>query len=378
MNIRYIIELQDAERESLKDLVRKGKPSARRVNRARILLMCDDGWGEGDIVDALSTSTSTIYRVKRRFVEGGLEHALSEKKPRGGTRKLSGREEALLVATACSQPPEGRSRWTLELLADEMVRLTEHDDLSTETIRRRLKENDLKPWQKRMWCIPKVDAEYVARMEDVLELYTGAPDPDWPVVCFDETPIQLIGETRVPIPPKPGSTARFDYEYKRNGTANLFVFVDAHHPWRHVEVTDRRTNLDFAEQMRKLADDHYPNARKIRVVLDNLSTHKPASLYKAFPPAEARRILRRLELHFTPKHASWLNMVEIEIGVLTRQCLNRRIPDKETLTRETAAWLEQRNQAGARIRWMFGISDARRAMRKSYPDMLTDEVMQAA
>lgn len=210
MNIRYIVELTDSEREALTDLTRKGKPSARRVNRAHILLMSDDGWADCDIADALSTSTSTIYRTKRRFVESGVEHALSENHPRGGDRKLSSQEEALLVATACSTPPEGRSRWTLELLADTMVRLTEHEELSTETVRRRLRENGLKPWQRRMWCIPKVDAEYVARMEDVLDLYTGAPDPDWPVICFDETPIQLIGETRVPIPAKPGSTARID------------------------------------------------------------------------------------------------------------------------------------------------------------------------
>ncbi len=218
-----------------------------------------------------------------------------------------------------------------------------------------------------MWCVPKVDAEYVARMEDVLDLYTSAPDADQPVVSFDETPIQLIGEVRVPIPAKPGATARIDYEYKRNGTANLFVFVDVHQPWRHVEVTDRRTNVDFAEQMRDLVDVHYPEATVVRVVLDNLSTHRPAALYQAFTAAEARRILRRIEFHYTPKHASWLNMVEIEIGVLSRQCLDRRIPNKETLISEVAAWQEQRNRDGARIRWMFGIADARRKLGKAYP-----------
>lgn len=378
MNIRYIVSLEDFERNALVELTRKGKPSARKVKRAHIMLMSDDGWADCDIADALPTSTSTIYRTKRRFVEGGVEYALSEKRPRGGDRKLSSREEALLVATTCSKPPTGRCRWTLELLADEMVRLTDHDSLSSETVRRRLAENALKPWQKRMWCIPKVNAEYVARMENVLDLYTEVPDPRSPVVCFDETPVQLIGETRVPIPAKPGSTARFDYEYRRNGTANLFVFLDVHRPWRHVEVTDRRTNADFAEQMRQLVDVHYPTAPVIRLVLDNLSTHKPASLYAAFPAAEARRILRRLEFHFTPKHASWLNMVEIEIGVLSRQCLDRRIPDKRTLRQETAAWQDQRNAAGARVRWMFGIADARRALGKTYPVVSPEKVERAA
>src|SRR5207253_2645842 len=151
-----------------------------------------------------------------------------------------------------------------------------HESISSETIRRRLAENELKPWQKKMWCIPKVDAEYVARMEDVLDLYAETPDPKRPVVCFDETPRQLIGEARVPVAARPGKTARADYEYVRNGTANVFMFVDAHRPWRRAKVTDRRANRDFAECMRDLADQHYPGADVIRVVLDNLSTHKPA------------------------------------------------------------------------------------------------------
>ena len=184
------------------------------------------------------------------------------------------------------------------------------------------------PWQEKMWCIPKVDAEFVARMEDVLALYAEPPDDRRPVVCFDETPRQLIGEERVPTRAEPGKRARFDYEYVRNGTANVFMFVDVNRPWRHAKVTDQRTCHDFAECMRDLVDDHYPDAERIRVVLDNLSTHSQAALYQRFEPAEARRILSRLEFHFTPKHASWLNMVEIEIGVMVRQCLNRRIADK--------------------------------------------------
>lgn len=170
-----------------------------------------------------------------------------------------------------------------------------------------------------MWCIPEVDGDFVARMEDVLDLYTKTPNPSEPVVSFDESPIQLIGETRVPVPQQPGKPARIDYEYRRNETANLFVFVDTHTPWRHVKVTEHRTAIDFAECMRDLVDLHYPDAPLIRVVLDNLSTHRLAALYQAFPPGEARRIARRMELHHTPKHASWLNMVEIEIGVLDRE-----------------------------------------------------------
>lgn len=275
------------------------------------------------------------------------------------------------MATACAAAPKGRSGWTLELLAGEMVRLTEHEVISRETVRRRLAENKLKPWRRDMWCIPKVDAEFVARMEDVLDLYAEDPDPQQPVVCFDESPTQLIGEVRAPIPAQPGQLERFDCEYRRAGTRNLFVFVDAHRSWRHVKVTERRTAQDFAHCMRELSDVHYPQAERIRVVLDNLSTHSAAALYETFPPAEARRVLRRLEFHHTPKHASWLNMVEIEIGVLRAQCLDRRIPDPQMLESEIAVWQQQRNASGARIQWMFNAERARQKMGRLYPTPAT-------
>ncbi len=229
-----------------------------------------------------------------------------------------------------------------------------------------------------MWCIPRVDAEFVARMEDVLELYAETPDEHHPIVCFDETPRQLIGESRVPVPPKPGQPARFDYEYVRNGTANVFMFVDVHRPWRHAKVTDRRTSRDFAECMRDLVDVHYPRAQRIRVVMDNLSTHKPSALYESFEPAEARRILRRLEIHYTPKHASWLNMVEIEIGVMVSQCLDRRIATKPILVREVKAWAQRRNREKARIRWLFTLDKARKKLGRAYPNQEATAKLAAA
>ena len=188
------------------------------------------------------------------------------------------------------------------------------------------------------------------------------------MVCFDESPTQLIGEVRQPIPAKPGRLERYDCEYRRNGTVNLFVFLDAHRPWRKVKVTDSRAACDFAQCMRELVDVHYPGADLIRVVLDNLSTHSPGALYEAFPAPEAHRLLRRLEFHYTPKHASWLNMVEIEIGVLRGQCLDRRIADRQRLVREIAAWERQRNTAGARVKWMFTTQRARDKMARVYPD----------
>src|SRR5258708_9193822 len=331
MNVRYRIEWSQAERDELTTMLSRGKHAARKLKRAQILLAADAGSSDDAIARAVAVGGSTVYRIKRRFVEGNLERALSEEPRPGAERKLTGKEEALLVATACAKPPKGRARWTLELLAGAMVKLTEHKSLSHETVRRRFAENDLKPWRKDMWCIPQVDGEYVARIEDVLDLYAEAPDPKRPVVCFDESPTQLIGEVRQPIPPEPGQIERYDCEYRRNGTANLFISLDAHRPWRKVKVTERRTAEDFAACMRELTDVDFPEADRIRVVLDNLSTHSIGALYQAFPACEARRVLRRLEFHYVPKHASWLNMVEIENGVLRTQCLERRIATKVRL-----------------------------------------------
>src|ERR1700733_15806743 len=212
MNVRYRVELSQAERDELTAMLSKGKRAARKLKRAQILLAADAGRSDEEIARAVAVSGSTVYRTKRRFVEGNLERALSEEPRPGAERKLTGKEEALLVATACAKPPAGRKRWTLTLLADTMVKLTDHDSLSGETVRRRLAGNGLQPWRRDMWCIPHLAGEYVARMEDVLDLYAEAPDPARPLVCFDETPVQLIGEGRQPSLAQPGQGDRYDYE----------------------------------------------------------------------------------------------------------------------------------------------------------------------
>ncbi len=367
MNVRYRVTLSTSERVQLVCMVLGGAAAVRKLKRAQILLAADKGSTDEEIARNVAVGTSTVYRTKQRFVEEGLERALNEATRPGAERKFDATEESLLIAVTCSKPPAGRARWTLQLLADEMVRITAHEAVSIETIRRRLGEIDLKPWREKMWCIPKVDSEFVARMEDVLALYEEPADDLRPVVCFDETPRQLIGEERIPIPAQPGVLARYDYEYVRNGTANIFMFVDVNRPWRHAKVTDQRTAADFADCMRELVDDHYPDAERIRVVLDNLSTHKPAALYDRFEPAEARRILSRLEFLFTPKHASWLNMVEIEIGVMVSQCLSRRIPDKAKLVHEVAMWEQRRNRERAQIDWLFTVDRARDKLARAYP-----------
>jgi hypothetical protein len=204
-------------------------------------------------------------------------------------------------------------------------------------------------------------------MEDVLDLYAEPEDPERPRVCFDECPYQIISEVRASLPMRPGRPSRYDYEYKRQGTCNLFLFVQPHVGWRHVKVTARRTKLDFAHCMRDLVDIHFPEARVIRVVLDHLNTHTPAALYEAFEPAEARRIVRKLEFHYTPKHGSWLNMAEIELSVLSDQCLDRRLPDQQTVVQEVAAWETRRNAERATIDWRFGTQEARVKLKRLYP-----------
>jgi hypothetical protein len=206
-------------------------------------------------------------------------------------------------------------------------------------------------------------------MEDVLEVYHRPHDPACPVVCLDEASKQLITETRVPIPPKPGHPARHDYEYERNGTANLFMMFAPLEGWRHVKVTDRHTALDYAQVLKELSDTHFPGARKITLVQDNLNTHKPASLYEAFPAPEARRLVERFEWHYTPKHGSWLDMAESELSVLSRQCLDRRIPDKQTLIEEVAAWQDSRNKDHTKADWRFTTADARIKLKRLYPAM---------
>ncbi len=232
------------------------------------------------------------------------------------------------------------------------------------------KKNELKPWLKEQWVIPpKANAEFVCAMEDVLEVYQRPYDPKRPVVCLDETSKQLVAETRVPIPAEPGQPARVDYEYERRGTANLFMEFEPLAGRRHVTITDRRTAADFAYVVKDLVDVRHAEAEKIVLVMDNLNTHKPASLYEVFEPAEARRLLERLEIHHTPKHGSWLDMAETELSVLSGQCLDRRIPDRVALEREVAAWEDARNTAKCKVNWQFTTADARIKLKRLYPSL---------
>jgi hypothetical protein len=218
------------------------------------------------------------------------------------------------------------------------------------------------------WCVPPdADAEFVWRMEDVIQTYMLPYDPRCPVVCFDEACKQLFGEVRPAQPARPGTPARVDYEYERKGVCHQLLLCEPLRGWRHVRVSARRTRKDYAECVRELVDVHCPQAERIRLVQDNLNTHDGASLYEAFPPAEARRLLDKLEFHYTPKHGSWLNMAETEIGIMSRQCLDRRLDSQERIAAEVAAWEGKRNAQKVRIHWAFTLAVARQKLRKIYP-----------
>jgi len=375
MSKKYIVALSISEEEMLNELVTSGTERVRKVTHAHILLRANAGWSDRQISEAVRVGVATIERVRQRFVEEGIERALN---PRRTSRKyenlLDGNQEAHLIALACGQPPAGHRCWSLRLLANQMVSLEYVDDICHETVRRVMDGNELKPWLRKEWCIPpKQNAEFVYHMEDVLDVYHRPADSRFPLVCFDETPVQLIRETRQSIPIKAGHPERYDYEYHREGHANLFMFFAPLQNWRHIKVTERRTKTDWAWCMKDLVDVYFPQAECCVVVEDNLNTHSPAALYEVFEPAEARRILSHLEFHFTPKHGSWLNMAEIEFSVLSRQCLAGCIPDLATLAHEALAWETERNTCNATVEWRFTTADARIKLKKLYPVIHFDD-----
>jgi transposase len=373
---KYIVKLSEEEREALQELIAKGQASARKLAHARILLKADSsesgpGWTDQRIAEALEVSVATIERVRERLVEESLTAALN--RHRSGTprlRKLDGEQEAYLIALTCSQPEEGQQRWTLQLLADKLVELRQVASISRETVRQVLRTNELKPWLKEQWCLPpKSCAEFVCQMEEVLDVYTRPYDERYPQVCMDEMSKQLISELRIPLPMQPGYPACYDSEYERQGTGNLFIANEPLAGKRFLQVTEHRTKQDWARFIRDLVDVHYPTAEKLVLVMDNLNTHTPAALDEVFPPAEARRLARKLEVHYTPKHGSWLNMAEIELSVLSRQCLDRRIGTLAELEREVAAWQARRNANAVGISWRFTTADARIKLKRLYPSI---------
>ena len=373
---KYIIKLTQEERENLHWIIRTGKRAAITRCHAQILLSADEAEGgpsliNEEIAEIANSSIRTVNRVRKKFVEEGIEASLDRKKyTEKRPTKLEGKGEAHLIALCCSKAPEGRARWTLNLLANKLVELEIVESVSRSTIGRTLIKNELKPWQKKEWCIPpESNGEFVCAMEDVLDVYQKPYNEKVPVICMDETSKQLIKETRVPIDAKPGSLQKFDTEYERNGTQNIFISFEPLVGKRYTEITNQRTKIDWANFIKNLVDVNYAEAEKIILVCDNLNTHSGGSLYEAFPPEEALRILKKIEFHYTPKHGSWLNMAELELSHLSRQCLDRRIPDRKTLVREISVWQQQRNKEACVVDWRFTTAEARIRLKRLYPTL---------
>jgi transposase len=373
---KYIVELTAAQREELSHMISMGKAAARELTHARILLKADQGpqgpgWNDAQIQQALEISVATVARVRKRCAERGVQEAiLPAPAQRMRQRRLDGTQEAYLIALACSAPPQGAARWTLRLLASTLVELGYVEAISHETVRQVLLANELKPWIKKQWCIPTAaDAEFVYHMEDVLEVYTRPYDPARPQVCMDEINTQLLAETRDPLPMEKGVPQREDYEYTREGVCNIFLACEPLVGKRYTMVAAQRTKQDWAQFIRRLADTHYPDADKIVLVMDNLNTHTLAALYEVFPIAEARRLCQRFEVHYTPKHASWLNRAEIELSALDRQCLSQRLPSLQIASQQVTAWTSRRNQAEVTIKWRFTAEGASIKLKHLYPSI---------
>jgi len=365
---KYPVKLSKNEQQQLRSFISKGNHPARMITRAHVLLLAHEERPRADIARALHCTTETVRRICQRYSNGGLNAALHEKPRSGAPRKTDGHFEAKVIALACSTPPQGQAQWTLRLLADRVVQLGFIKSISHTQVGRILKENELKPWLHKQWCLGKLTDTFLWRMEEILHLYERPYDPKRPLLCFDERPCQLIEDVLTPLPMEAGKPKREDAEYKRNGVCALLIAFEPLMGTRFVQVRPRRTKLDYAQFMQTLAREHYPTAQKLVLIQDNLNTHTPASFYTAFSAREAFALAQRFEMHYTPKHASWLNMVEIELSVLARQCLDRRIGDRETLAREVIPWVAKRNAQGATVDWQFTKTDARSKFERFYPN----------
>lgn len=367
---RQEIKLKDAERRELELLSSSGVCSVRTLQRAQVLLALDRGVLDTQITEVLGIERTRIWRIRKRYIADGLNRALVDQARPGRPREYDEKAEADLVALACSAPPSGYSRWSLPLLT-EVARQQSRalSSVSPGKVKQVLKKKRCKPWLKRMWCIGKLTPVYRARMYDVIDLYHRPYNPEEPVVCVDEKSKQLLSDTRVPIACKPGAPSKQDYEYERRGTRNLFVAVEPLAGWRQVTVTKHRKKPDFVRFIRQLLQGRYRQAKKVHLVLDNLNTHFAKGFLEVLGQKRADKLLSRIEFHYTPVHASWLNLAEIEIGILDKQCLDRRIPTAEKMIAEVEAWKTKRNRQRKTIDWSFTKEKADEKLGKYYIDV---------
>ena len=351
----------------------KSSTKNKRVhNRAMALLLIDKGKSIVEIARLEILSESALKDVIRRYREGGVDLALFDRPRSGRPATFSSTDKQRIAAKVCGAPPSGRARWTIALLTADVATDNKIPTASRETIRLALHSHQMKPWLEKMWCVPKIDEEYVERMENVLDLYEKPYDAKRPVVCLDEKPIQLLDNGRPSIAPKIGSgITKKDYEYKRNGTANVFCAVEPRVGRHFTKVTERRTKPDFAEFLEDIADA-YPNIFKIDLVMDNLNTHNESSLIERYGRCLGSKIWSRFKVHYTPKHASWLNQAEIAIGIYSRQCLGKdRIPTIKELKIRSAAWNKRANKEKVVINWTFTKKKARETFKTYQREQLS-------
>jgi len=371
---KYIVRLTEEERTELLDIVKKFKGTSQKVRRAQILLKADaDGpnWTDLKIAEAYGCRTKTVENIRQRLVTEGFKTTLNGKKRLVPpvAKKLDGKQEAQVIALRLGDAPKGFSNWSLRLLAQKVVELEIVESISHECIRQTLKKNGMTSRKIQYWVIPpEEDGEFAAAMEEVLETYAQPYDEKFPVLCMDEQPVQLLKETKAPIAATKNHPRRVDYEYERAGTASIFMFCEPLSGWREVSVRDRRTKVDWAEEMAELLRTRYRDAQKVILVCDNLNTHTRGAFYEAFPADQARELVKRLEFRYTPKHGSWLNVAENELSSMTRQCLeNRKFENIEILREETQAWSDYQNNSQRGVDWQFKIEDARTKLKSLYP-----------
>lgn len=337
----------------------KKSTDARVIYRANALNLRSKGLSAAEVGDFLEITSRTVFNIEKNYKEGGLDKALYDDPRPGSPPKFDDSIKSQIVALVCSDPPEGFDHWTLQLIQEKAIKTGIVDGISFETVRVILEEHDLKPWRQKSWCVPELDDDFIDSMEEVLKVYERPHASDNPVVCIDEKPIQLIEDTRPPSGCLPGKDKKVDYEYKRKGTANVFCAIEPLQGVYLNRVTENRKSPEFAKFLSSV-ERRYKDADKITLVMDNLNTHKEKSLIDFYGEEEGRRIWSRFEVHYTPKHGSWLNQAEIAINIYSRQCLGKtRIPDIETLRKRTRAWNRVVNSRKVKIKWKFSVQKAR-------------------
>ena len=353
-NIKFDICLTKKDKNILRMFFKKGNLPVRVIKRIQVLLNADQGMNASDCANLLRITENTVRNIGKRYQQSNLDTALYDKPRPGQPNLLNPKQEQTLIAMVCSNPPEGRARWTIQLIQEEVIRKKIIPFIGLETVRLILQNHELKPWQKKMWCIPNLNEEYIQRMEDVLDLYEKPYNRLEPLICLDEKPIQLLDSNRVDTSPvEPGKIKKIDYEYRRCGTANVFCGIETKTGKHFIVPTSNRTAPEFAKMIASI-ETFYHDANKIHLVLDNLNTHCEKSLIKYFGNEKGQKIWERFQIHYTPKHASWLNQAEIEIGIYSKQCLGfRRIKSLTELKYISRKWSKQANKEKLKINWKF-------------------------